>query len=200
LARIPDLASFEALKALVRDPVWFVRLRALDAWGELHPEEGGEIPLAALNDEVREVRYRAAFALRKIEGMKSEIVSQVLRTGSSLSFDSLLSEWDRAGFLDSVARDLADPGGARTNASKEFLRVLVAAGITSTLENFVLVYPNEEVRWALAKLLLEAPQREVRESLLSLARDPRCDTRIATTIMATGKARSAEKSFEAGAS
>lgn len=200
LARIPDAASVEALKIMVRDPVWFVRLRALDAWGELHPAEGGEIPLAALNDEVREVRYRAACALRKIQGMKSEFVSQILRTGSSLSFDSLLSEWDRAGFLDSVACDLADPGSTRTNASKDFVRVLVAAGVTSTLENFVLVYPNEEVRWALAKLLIEAPQHEVRESLLWLARDPRCDSRIAKAILAAGQGRSAEKSFEAGAS
>jgi HEAT repeat protein len=199
LARIPVPAAVEALKTLAGDPVWFVRLRALASMGELQPPEGGEIALSALNDEVREVRYRAAFALRKIQGMKSEIVKNVLRTGSRLSFDSLLSEWDRAGFLDEVARELADPGNTRSNASNEFLRVLIAAGVTSTLENFVLVYPIAQVRWSLANLLLAVPEHEVRERLLVLAKDPRCDPRIAKAIKAAGQGAFVQKSFEVGA-
>jgi hypothetical protein len=98
----------------------------------------------------------------------------------------LISEWDRAGFLDSMARDLSEPGGKRAITSREFLRVLIAVGVTSTLESFVLLYPNGEVRWSLANLLLEAPDQELRNRLLALAKDPRCDHRIAKAILETG--------------
>lgn len=183
LARIPTSVAVEALKSLVRDPVWFVRLRALHSLGELRVPEGGAVALAALADEVREVRYRAAYALRKIQGMQIEIVAHLLRSGSKLSFDSLISEWERSGFLDSVARELPEDNGARGVRAKEFLRVLIAAGVTSTLENFVLVYPQTQVRWSLAELLLEAPQSELRGRMLGLARDPRCDSHIAKAIL-----------------
>jgi len=133
-ARLPAPASVEALRILAHEPIWFVRLCALHSLRELGAPEGGEIALAALADEVREVRFRAAYALRKIQGMKTEIVVNVLRTGSRLSFFSLIFEWDRAGFLDSIARDLSNPDGVRAHTSREFIRVLIAAGVTSTLE------------------------------------------------------------------
>ncbi|MGA3325194.1 MAG: HEAT repeat domain-containing protein [Terriglobia bacterium] len=186
LARIPDPASVEALITLARDPVWFVRLRALHSLGELRAPEGGEVALAALADEVREVRYRAAYALRKIQGMKSEVVLNILRTGSRSGFDSLISEWERAGFLDSIAREISEPEGTRASQSREFLRVLIGANITSTLENFVLFYPNPEVRWGLANLLLESPHPGVLDRLQALAKDPRCDARIARAILEIG--------------
>jgi len=200
LARIPGSVTVGALKTLAADPIWFVRLRALHSFGELHAPEGGEIALAALVDEVREVRYRAAYALRRTQGMKSEIVMNVLRTGTRLSFDSLISEWDRAGFLDLVARDISESEGARARAGREFVRVLMGAGVTSTLEAFVLVYPNAEVRWVLANLLLESPQPELRERLLALSKDPRCDPRIAVALTSAGQAGSPQKPFEAASS
>ena len=65
LARIPDSASVAALQILVRDPVWFVRYRALRALGDLRAPEATEAALVALADEVREVRFGAAYALRQ---------------------------------------------------------------------------------------------------------------------------------------
>ena len=162
LARIPEKASVATLITLTQDPIWFVRYRALHALGELHAPEGFEAAMSALSDEVREVRYGGAGALRKICGMNTEIVADILRSGSRLSFDSLISEWDRAGFLYGIAQDLVEVDVARAKASKDLLRLLIANGVSSTLESFVLLYPNREVRLILAGLLLETPQPEVR--------------------------------------
>ncbi|MHB8656147.1 MAG: HEAT repeat domain-containing protein [Terriglobia bacterium] len=155
LARAPNPTSVETLISLAQDPVWFVRVRALDALGQLHAPAGETIALAALTDQVREVRYRAAFAVRQIKGMKGEVVVQTLTARSRLSFDSLISEWERAGFMDSVVDELSGQDGTRVDESKEILRVLIAAGVTSTLDYLVLVHRNIEVRLALLLLLLK---------------------------------------------
>lgn len=155
LARVPNPTSVETLISLAQDPVWFVRVRALDALGLLRSPGGETIALAALKDKVREVRYRAAFALRQIKGMKGEVVVNTLAAGSRLSFDSLISEWERAGFMDSVVDELSGQVGTRMDESKEILRVLIAAGVTSTLEYLALVHRNIEVRLALLLLLLK---------------------------------------------
>jgi hypothetical protein len=52
--------------------------------------------LAGLDDEMREVRYRAAYTLREVAGMKSQVVVKVLTAGSPRSFESLMSEWGSA--------------------------------------------------------------------------------------------------------
>ena len=115
--------------------------------------------------------------------MESSIVIDLLRTGATLSFDSLISEWDRAGFLYTLAGDLTDSGDRRAKTSREFLQVLIDEGITSTLESFVLLYPNGAVRWILANLLVNSPRRDLQDRLVALAENSRCDPRIAELIL-----------------
>lgn len=155
LARVPNPTSVETLISLAQDHVWFVRVRAMDALGQLRAPAGEMIALAALKDQVREVRYRAAFALRQIKGMQGEVVVKTLAAGPRFSFDSLISEWERAGFIAGVVDELSGQDGTHLDQSKEILRVLIAAGVTSTLENLVLVHPNIEVRLSLLRLLLK---------------------------------------------
>jgi HEAT repeat protein len=200
LARISDPQSLQALAVLACDPVWFVRLRALHSLGELGKPEGAGIALAGLDDAVREVSLRAAFALRRIQGMNIDLAVEVLRTKPRGSFESLISEWDRAGFLDALAHDLADAEAAKAEASREFLRVLIGAGITSTLESFVVLYPDAEIRLRLAELLLESPQPEVRAQLVALAQDPRCDPRVVRAIQDSQRVPGAQTPSQAGPS
>ncbi len=200
LARISDPPSLEALAILARDPVWFVRLRALHSLGDLGKPEGAGIALAALDDEVREVSSRAAYALRKIQSMKIDLAVEVLRTKPRSSFETLISEWERAGFLDGLAHDLADPSSARAHSSRKSLGVLIAAGVTSALESFVLLYPDAEIRLQIAHLLLEAPQPQVRAQLVALAQDSRCDPRIARCILDSEPVPVAQNPSQAGPS
>ncbi len=199
LARIPQALSVQTLAVLAYDPVWFVRLRALHSLGELGMPEGAGIAFAGLDDEGHEVRSRAAYALRKIQGMNLDLAVEVLRTKPRSSFESLISEWERAGFLDGLAQNLADPGSEKADASREFLRVLIGAGVTSTLESFVLLYPDAEIRMRIVRLLLEAPQPQVRAQLAMLARDPHCDPRVAQAITNVEAVPAAQNPSKAGA-
>jgi HEAT repeat protein len=184
LARLSDRTAVEALNGLARDPRWFVRVRALDALGKLHASAGEAAALAGLGDEMREVRYRAAYTLREIAGMKSQMVVKVLTAGSPQSFESLMSEWERAGFLWGAVAQLSTRDWARFQESRELLRTLVAAGVTRALVNFVRVFPDLKVRLRLVRLLAGAPDPRVRADLLALAHQPGCDRRVAAAIRA----------------
>lgn len=182
LGRIPCGESREGLDRLARDPVWFVRVRALDALGKLQDSSDEGAAFRGLDDKVREVRYRAAYALRQIRGMKGEVVAKILHAGSRRSFNSLISEWDRAGFLGGLVAGLSTHEWPRFIESRETLQALIAAGVTRALTDCVLIFPDIKVKLRLLRLLREAPAPDVRADLRALADHPGCDRRVAAKI------------------
>jgi HEAT repeat protein len=182
LVRIPGQESADALRRLALDPIWFVRVRALDALGRLKTPLGEDAVFSGLKDQVREVRCRAAFALRNIEGMKGDLVTKVLSTQPRASFESMISEWDQAGFIWEVVSGLSTHDFPRFSESQATLKTLIAAGIVRSLANLILVFPDVKVRLRLLRLFLEAPSREARAELLALADQPKCDRRVVAAI------------------
>ncbi len=182
LPRINEPESTEALIRLAGDPVWFVRVRAMDALGRLRASAGEAAMMRGLEDEVREVRYRAAFALRQIQGMDSDLPTKILATGSRLAFDSLISEWEHAGFLWQLAQGLSARDFSRFKRSQTAVKALIAAGVIGALVYLILAFPDIKVRLRLFRLFLEVPSHEVRAQLLALANQPRCDRRVAAAI------------------
>jgi HEAT repeat protein len=181
LARVRERESVAALTRLAKDPVWFVRVRALDALGELG--EGEEAAFAALEDPVREVRARAAFALRQIDGMKGEVAAKVLAVASRRGFNSLISEWDRAGFLWEVVKGLSTRDWGRYRESVRTVRILIDAGVTHSLAHFVLVFPDLKVRLRLVRLFRESQSPDLRAEILALAGQPGCHALVKREIM-----------------
>lgn len=182
LARISGPQCMEALQRLARDPVWFVRVRALDALGKLEASAGVQTVLEGLKDESREVRYRAAFALRSIGGMRADLATKVFHTLPRSSFEALVSEWDQAGFIWEVVSGLSTRDFPRFLESQVTARILIAAGVMRGLAYMLLVFPDVKVRLRLLRLFLEVPSPEVRSELLSLAAQPRCDRRVVGAI------------------
>jgi hypothetical protein len=180
LARVRERESVAALTRLAKDPVWFVRVRALDALGELGE---GEAAFAALEDPVREVRARAAFALRQIDGMKGEVAAKVLAVASRRGFNSLISEWDRAGFLWEVVKGLSTRDWGRYRESVRTVRILIDAGVTHSLAHFVLVFPDLKVRLRLVRLFRESQSPDLRAEILALAGQPGCHALVKREIM-----------------
>jgi HEAT repeats len=174
LARIRNHKAVAALMRLARDPVWFVRVRALDALGELGHPEGEPVAMQGLEDPMKEVRYRAASALRQILGMKGEVAAKVLSTASRRGFNSLISEWDRAGFLGQVVEGLSTRDWARFQESMKTVRILIEAGVTHALGNFIVVYPDVKVRLRLARLFAESASTKRRAELVATGRHPMC--------------------------
>jgi HEAT repeats len=182
LARVHDHGAVAALMRLARDPVWFVRVRAMDALGELRDVAGEEAAFQGLEDPVREVRSRAAFALRQMRGMKGEVAAKVLATSSRRGFNSLISEWDRAGFLWEVVKGLSTRHWGRYQESLRTVRILIDAGVTRTLANFILVSPDLKVRLRLARLFLESSSVRVKAEIRAVAKHPGCHRLVAQKI------------------
>ncbi len=182
LARLPNPQSLQALDRLASDPIWFVRVRALDALGQLSAISEEAVVLAGLQDKVREVRYRAAFALRRLGGMRADVVEKVFTGLPRSSFETLMSEWDQAGFLWEVVSGLSTRDFQGFVESQSTLRTLIAAGVLRSLTHLILVFPDLKVRLRLLGLFLENPTRGARAELLALARQPKCDRRVAAAI------------------
>jgi HEAT repeat protein len=182
LARIPGTDSAPILVDLANDPVWFVRVRALAALGRRGSPAGEEAALRGLDDKVREVRYRAAYALRQARGMKGAVMTQVLNSRPRRSFNSLISEWDRAGFLWSLMQDLKPAKREAFLESWATLRSLVTHGYTRALVHLVLAYPDVKTRLRLLRILLSAGGPKLRDQLMSLVGRPECDPWVAAAI------------------
>jgi hypothetical protein len=182
LGRIAGFESVEILKRLARDRIWYVRVRALTALGKHGAPSDRETLLEGLDNPVPEVRARAAFALRQVWGMDPQIVANVLTTRSRRSINSLISEWDRAGFLYDLVAGLVTRDMARFAASQDLLKMLIAAGMSRTLPSLVLVFPDVKVRLRLVRLLLQNPSSAVAAELKSLVDKPECDARVAGAI------------------
>jgi hypothetical protein len=181
LARVHEAESVAALERLARDPVWYVRVRALDGLGELG--KGEEAAFQALEDPVREVRARAAFALRQAQGMKGELAAKVLAVASRRGFNSLISEWDRAGFLWEVVKGLSTRNWPSYPESVRTVRILVDAGVTRALAHFILVFPDLKVRLRLVRLFRESASPDVRAQILAVAGQPGCHALVKREIM-----------------
>jgi HEAT repeat protein len=182
LARIHDRMSVAALTRLAQDPVWFVRVRALDALGELHDVADEEAALHGLEDPVREVRSRAAMALREMRGMRGEVAAMVLAKASRRGFNSLISEWDRAGFLWDVVTALSTRHWASYQESIGTVRVLIDAGVTRALAQFILVFPDLKIRMRLVRLFLESSSSRVSAEVLAIRNQPACHRLVAQKI------------------
>jgi HEAT repeat protein len=101
--------AIPALADLVRDEVWFVRLRATTALKEiLHPRT---IPilLQAIRDSNRLVRVRAASALSSFERDRVDILQSVVDSRDRYALHSIISALELSGGLTKVMEELSDP-------------------------------------------------------------------------------------------
>ncbi|MFB3924118.1 MAG: HEAT repeat domain-containing protein [Terriglobia bacterium] len=182
LARIPGEEALDSLADLASDPVPFVRVRALDALGRNGSPTAEPILLRGLDDPQAEVRHRSAASLRQIYGTKAAVVTKVLATGSRRSFNALISEWQRAGFLHILVAGLSPHDRVHYAESQTILNDLIAAGMTQPLLSMVLVFPNIKIRLRLLRFLRAASGARLGANLQALAGRPECDPRIARAI------------------
>jgi len=111
-------ASFAlpVLSVLVRDPEWFVRLRAVVALSSI--QEPGRIRplLHALCDSNRYVRQRAAWALSQMGSDLEQILYQVVDTQDSYALQAFVSELERTGATERLLEVLHKSGDSAAAA------------------------------------------------------------------------------------
>ena len=101
----PNIA-FEVLSELARDPVWFVRLRAVVSMGKLsHPQV---IPalLRGLTDSNRLVRLRAAESLVRLNTGLAAIFEQVVATRDRYGVHAYLTAVENANLREQLKGEL----------------------------------------------------------------------------------------------
>jgi hypothetical protein len=103
------------LFTLVLDQVWFVRLRAVAALGQLQDKGTIEALVRCLCDPHRIVRQRAAMALVPFEHEADLILQQVIASGDKYALHSFVSELQRSGRYKNLLHSLREHGGEVLN-------------------------------------------------------------------------------------
>src|SRR6267143_331851 len=88
--------AFDLLNELARDPIWFVRLRAIVSLGKLSDPRAIPSLLRGLTDSNRLVRLRAAEALVKLKTEMTPIFDQVVQTRDRYGLHAYLTALENA--------------------------------------------------------------------------------------------------------
>ncbi len=112
--------AFDVLNELARDPVWFVRLRAIVGLGGLCDPRAIPALMHGLTDSNRLVRLRAAEALVKLKTEMVPIFQQVVATRDRYGLHAYLTALENADLRGKLENELE----ASTQASEEVKKSL----------------------------------------------------------------------------
>ena len=124
LARTADPRAAPLLVALARDSVWFVRLRALAAVGELNRPECLDAVLHGTRDSHFQVRETAALTLGRLAAKPLPVLRYLVNAGDRYALEAYLSLLGRSGLL---WRTIALLRSAQAEERQEATNVLGAA-------------------------------------------------------------------------
>ena len=109
LAVAPLALAIPALGDLARDEVWFVRLRATIAMGEIRHPRTIPILLEAVRDPNRLVRIRAAATLARFEHDRIEILQSIVDSRDRYALHAMISALELGGGFEQTLKELSDP-------------------------------------------------------------------------------------------
>ena len=98
--------AFDLLNELARDPIWFVRLRAIVSLGKLSDPRAIPSLLRGLMDSNRLVRLRAAEALVELDTRMAPIFEQVVETGDRYGLHAYLTALENADLRAKLEKEL----------------------------------------------------------------------------------------------
>ena len=123
LAVAPLSLAIPSLGDLVRDEVWFVRLRATIALNEIRHPRTIPILLEAVRDPNRLVRMRAASTLAQFEFDRVEILQSIVNSSDRYALHAMISALDLGGRFEQVMGELSNPD-LRDKAAERLLTAL----------------------------------------------------------------------------
>jgi HEAT repeat protein len=109
LSLAPLPLAIPALGDLARDEVWFVRLRAVIALGEIRHPRTIPILLDAVRDPNRLIRMRAACTLARFEHRRIEILQNIVDSRDCYALHALISALELGGGFEQALKELSDP-------------------------------------------------------------------------------------------
>jgi HEAT repeat protein len=129
LSQSSSSTALDSLAQLSRDPIWFVRLRAMVSLGELRHASAIPVLLRGLADSKRLVRTRSAEALLKINADQAAIFEKVVATNDRYGIDAYLTALDNTGNIGNVQAKIMQ---LPPSAGKDTLLEMLAARLLPT--------------------------------------------------------------------
>jgi HEAT repeat protein len=130
MSNAPSVLGFDVLTELARDPVWFVRLRAMVSLGQLASRRAVPALLSGLKDANRLVRLRAAEGLVSISSERVCIFDQVVDLHDRYGLHAYLAALDNADLrakLDGELQETVQLSDERKNRLRDVLRTGIQA-------------------------------------------------------------------------
>jgi HEAT repeat protein len=119
--------AFDLLNELARDPIWFVRLRAIVSLGKLSDPRAIPSLLRGLTDSNRLVRLRAAEALVELKSEMAPIFDQVVQTRDRYGLHAYLTALENADLRGKLEAEI-QAGTKINDEHKDLLQKVLQAG------------------------------------------------------------------------
>jgi len=116
--------AFDLLSELARDPIWFVRLRAIVSLGKLSGPRAIPSLLRGLTDSNRLVRLRAAEALIELETDMALVFEQVVQIRDRYGLHAYLTALENADLRGKLEEQVQASGKIKIEGKDHLLRVL----------------------------------------------------------------------------
>jgi HEAT repeat protein len=127
LAQSPSGMTLDVLSELARDPIWFVRLRAIVSLGKLSQRRAIPALLRGLTDSNRLVRLRAAEGLVALGTEMVPIFQQVVAAGDRYGLHAYVTAVENANVLAKLEEEL-EGSASLTREEKDRLRNVLRSG------------------------------------------------------------------------
>jgi HEAT repeat protein len=130
LSHSPSSISLDVLNELARDPVWFVRLRAIVSFGKISDRRAIPALLRGLTDSNRLVRFRAGEALVALHCEMVPVFQQVVATGDRYGLHAYVTALENANLLAKLENDLQTSASLASDEKNRLQSVLLSGSLT----------------------------------------------------------------------
>jgi len=130
---------------LLEDPVWFVRLQALKALGNLHYRKAIDFMGGLLLDQNWQVRDAAATALTKFGNDSIDIFLKILKYRDTYAKESICEEIEKTKFSSTLIENLVNENREIQAKSREILHVMHSLHFSTPLREYLKQSTNEPI-------------------------------------------------------
>lgn len=143
----------ELLLPLLNDPVWFVRLQAAKAFGNLKYERYFEHLGDLLHDPNWQVRNAAAGALANIGDASLDVFLKILKYSDRYAKESICEEATRTNYTQRLIENLANPETITYKKSLDMLKIMHSLHFSTPLYEYAESGENNSIKKEISLVL-----------------------------------------------
>jgi HEAT repeat protein len=146
-------SDVEKVMSLLDDPIWFVRLQAVKALGNMRYQKATAVLGALLLDENWQVRNASAMALTKFKDISVDIFLRALRYKDQYAKESICEEIEKTNFVYRLIENLDGSDRNIYEKSKEILNIMHSLNFSTPLVEYMKKGENDKIRNEISLIL-----------------------------------------------